>query len=399
VVDDNETNRMVLESQLAAWDMRAEVAADGSSALQRLRQANLEGAPYDVALLDLAMPGMDGLELARAITADPALASTPLLLLSSMPVEAEAATEAGFGACLTKPVRLSQLYDHMVRAVGRIAAPAVAPQPPRAHGERGHVLVVEDQSINQTVARGILDSLGYGCDVAANGIEALEALELRSYDAVLMDCHMPEMDGYEATTEIRRREEGQRRTPIIAMTAAALPEDHNKCLAAGMDDFVSKPVTAQAVQDALAPWVEERQPSLEPFEPPMEPQPEAPLKAPDDGLDLDRLDMLRTLGPADGWGLLPSLVRLFVKDGPDWVASVRDAVEAHDGPLFAQRAHRLKGAAANIGATGVGDLCEALELAGPSAAGESESALLLDRLDAELARTAEALAGIVATAP
>ncbi|MCW3035996.1 MAG: hybrid sensor histidine kinase/response regulator, partial [Actinobacteria bacterium] len=200
-------------------------------------------------------------------------------------------------------------------------------------------------------------------------------------------------------TEIRRREEGQRRTPIIAMTAAALPEDHNKCLAAGMDDFVSKPVTAQAVQDALAPWVEERQPSLEPFERPMEPQPEAPLKAPDDGLDLDRLDMLRTLGPADGWGLLPSLVRLFVKDGPDWVASVRDAVEAHDGPLFAQRAHRLKGAAANIGATGVGDLCEALELAGPSAAGESESALLLDRLDAELARTAEALAGIVATAP
>ncbi|MEA2566380.1 MAG: two-component system, sensor histidine kinase and response regulator, partial [Actinomycetota bacterium] len=259
VVDDNETNRMVLESQLAAWDMRAEVAADGSSALQRLRQANLEGAPYDIALLDLAMPGMDGLELARAITADPALASTPLLLLSSMPVEAEAAKEAGFGACLTKPVRLSQLYDHMVRAVGRITAPAVAPQPPRPHGGRGHVLVVEDQGINQTVARGILDSLGYGCDVAANGIEALEALGLRSYDAVLMDCHMPEMDGYEATAEIRRREEGQRRTPIIAMTAAALPEDHNKCLAAGMDDFVSKPVTAQAVQDALAPWVEERQ--------------------------------------------------------------------------------------------------------------------------------------------
>jgi two-component system sensor histidine kinase/response regulator len=249
--------------------------------------------------------------------------------------------------------------------------------------------------------------------VAANGIEALEALGLRSYDAVLMDCHMPEMDGYETTTEIRRREEGLRHTPIIAMTAAALPEDHNKCLAAGMDDFVSKPVTAQAVQDALAPWVEERQspgapqdagdthevaPASE-AEPRPERRPEAPLKAPDDGLDLDRLDMLRMLGPADGWGLLPSLVRLFVRDGPDWVASVRDAVEAHDGPLFAQRAHRLKGAAANIGATGVGDLCEALELAGPSAAGESESALLLDRLDAELARTAEALAGIVATAP
>ncbi|MEA2590384.1 MAG: two-component system, sensor histidine kinase and response regulator, partial [Actinomycetota bacterium] len=199
---------------------------------------------------------------------------------------------------------------------------------------------------------------------------------------------------------------GQRRTPIIAMTAAALPEDHNKCLAAGMDDFVSKPVTAEALQEALALWGQERQPTGEaerPIEGPTESRPErrpeAPLKAPDDGLDQDRLDLLRTLGPADGWGLLPSLVRLFVRDGPDWVASVRDAVEAHDGPLFAQRAHRLKGAAANIGATGVGDLCEALELAGPSAAGESESALLLDRLDAELARTAEALAGIVATAP
>jgi CheY-like chemotaxis protein/HPt (histidine-containing phosphotransfer) domain-containing protein len=321
-----------------------------------------------------------------------------------MPVEAEAATEAGFGACLTKPVRLSQLYDHMVRAVGRLAAPAVAPHPPRADGVRGHVLVVEDQSINQTVARGILASLGYGCDVAANGIEALGALGLRSYDAVLMDCHMPEMDGYEATAEIRRREEGQRRTPIIAMTAAALLEDHNRCLAAGMDDFVSKPVTAKALQEALSRWVQETQPTggaERPFEPPAEPpperRPEAPLKAPDDGLDLDRLDMLRTLGPADGWGLLPSLVRLFVRDGPDWVASVRDAVEAHDGPLFAQRAHRLKGAAANIGATGVGDLCEALEHAGPSAAGGS--ALLLDHLDAELARTTEALAHIVATAP
>ncbi len=181
-----------------------------------------------------------------------------LLLLSSIPVEAEAAARAGFEARLTKPVRLSSLYDALVRAVAPSpteAAGAVVPSLTAARGSRGMLLVVEDNAINQEVAKGMAAKLGFGSDVAANGVEALEALERRSYDAVLMDCHMPEMDGFEATAEIRRREAGRRHVPIIAMTAGALAEDRERCLAAGMDDYLSKPVKGRALEAVLDRWL------------------------------------------------------------------------------------------------------------------------------------------------
>jgi len=246
VVDDNETNRLVLGAQLLAWDITADVAPDGSVALDRLRCAAGAGRPYDLALVDMAMPGMDGLELAHTVSTDPRLRSVRLVLLSSLIVGSEEAARAGFVACLTKPARLSQLHDAIQRAMAPPpVTPPVAPQlSARACLTRGRLLIVEDNAINQAVAKGIAAKLGFDCDVAGNGVEALQALARRRYDAILMDCQMPEMDGFEATAEIRRGPAPTNCVPIIAMTAGALVEDRDRCLAVGMDDYLAKPIKA-----------------------------------------------------------------------------------------------------------------------------------------------------------
>ncbi len=246
VVDDNDTNRLVLGAQLLAWDIPADVASDGFVALDRLRHAAGAGRPYDLALVDMAMPGMNGLELARAVSADPALRSVRLILLSSMIVDSEEAAGAGFAVRLTKPARVSQLHDAILRALAppQVTSARPAQPAPRSSPSRGRLLVVEDNAINQAVAKGIAAKLGFDCDVAGNGLEALEALARRRYDAVLMDCQMPEMDGFEATAEIRRGPAPTNCVPIVAMTASALVEDRDRCLHAGMDDYLPKPIKA-----------------------------------------------------------------------------------------------------------------------------------------------------------
>ena len=258
IVDDNQTNRLVLGSQLLAWDLAADLVPDAIVALDVLRQAATEGRPYDLALVDMAMPGMDGMEFARIVTADPALRSIRLLLLSSLSVEAEDAARAGFSVSLTKPARLSHLYEALVRTMAPpadVAPLRVQPAPATEAGAKGRLLIVEDNAINQAVARAMVAKMGYSCDVAGNGIEALAASDRRHYDAVLMDCQMPEMDGFEATAEIRRREVGGVPVPIIAMTAGALAEDRDRCLASGMDDYLSKPVKSNELERMLARWL------------------------------------------------------------------------------------------------------------------------------------------------
>jgi two-component system, sensor histidine kinase and response regulator len=257
IVDDNQTSRQVLASQLLAWNIAADVAPDADAALQHLRGAVAGSHPYDVALVDMAMPGMDGLELGRAICADPELSSLRLLLLSSVAVDPQDAAGAGYRVRLTKPARLSQLRLALAPSGGFAGeeGPATAAAPVPTAGPRGRLLIVEDNAINQAVARGLAANLGYSCDVAGNGIEALAALERRSYDAVLMDCQMPEMDGFQATAEIRRREGGAPPVPIIAMTAGALVEDRERCLAAGMDDYLPKPVKRAELTRVLDRWL------------------------------------------------------------------------------------------------------------------------------------------------
>jgi two-component system sensor histidine kinase/response regulator len=259
VVDDNQTNRVILHDQLDAWGMSAEVVESGAAALEALHRAVREGRPFEVGVLDLCMPGMDGLELARRISADPELSGICLVLLTSGPDVGHAEAQgAGIMASMTKPVLLTRLrttLQGLVTAPARPRTPAPAAALPSG---RGRVLVVEDGEINQLVATGILKHLGYAVDLAEDGLDALEALEGTTYDAVLMDVQMPGMDGFEATAEIRRREGTHLHTPIIAMTASAIEGDRERCLAAGMDDYVSKPIEPAVVAGVLARWVPAR---------------------------------------------------------------------------------------------------------------------------------------------
>jgi PAS domain S-box-containing protein len=267
IVDDNATNRRILRQQLRSWGVEAVEAEDGFEALEIAGTAAQDGRAFDLGVIDLNMPGMDGMELARELKANAATASTMLFLLSSSGnrLEPGASHLTGFAASLTKPVRSSELFDCLITtmnsglqtdrdevdAAERPDKAAVAP------GAAGHILLVEDNKVNQMVGSKVLQNLGYRYDIANNGLEAVRAFEAGSYDAVLMDCQMPEMDGYEATGAIRRMEADTDavRTPIIAMTAAAMEGDREACLASGMDDFMTKPVRLEIVATVLARWV------------------------------------------------------------------------------------------------------------------------------------------------
>lgn len=245
--------------------------------------------------------------------------------------------------------------------------------------------MVEDNTLNQLVAEGILGSLGYDVDIVDNGLEALAAVDAKAYSAVLMDCHMPVMDGFAATQEIRRRQAGGRRTPIIAMTAGAMAEDRERCLDVGMDDYVSKPVTAEAVDAALERWIAEvdgiaQVASTQSFEH------ASPRVTSANLIDADRQAVLRALGPDDGWGILPAAVRAFLADNPSTMSTMREAEGSGNSDALSEAAHQLKGAAANIGAVGVAALCGELE----SRIRDHESDGchdLIDLLDTQLERT------------
>ena len=388
VVDDNATNRLVLESQLRGWKLQPQAVPDAKTALARAREATAAGEPFDLAVLDLCMPDTDGLALAREIKADAGLADMQLIMLTStMQVNAAEIAGAGVREWLMKPVRSSEFYNRLVRLMSSrehataTAAPA-APSEAAASAEpstpegpsRGRILVVEDNEVNQLVARATVTKFGFAVDVVADGAEAVAATARRQYAAVLMDCHMPVMDGFEATRVIRTRDGKHSRLPIIAMTAGALDGDRERCLAAGMDDYLSKPVDAAELEAALARWVPEQAPQLL-----------AVTGGRPPSVDPDRLAMLRDLGPEDGMGLLPAAAEAFRKDLPARLAVLRESVSNGGGPALAQAAHALKGAAANIGATAVASLCGELEEMGRSGMHDG-GPQLVSRLEAELVK-------------
>jgi signal transduction histidine kinase/CheY-like chemotaxis protein len=259
IVDDNSTNRKILGHQLESCGIIYDEAASGANALVMLQSAQEQSNPYDLAILDLMMPGMDGFELAAAIKAEPAIAKIPLVMLTSYGERgSDALARAnGIAAYLTKPVRQSSLFETLAKVAGGTSLPAPPPKsifvPPISPTDMSHklILIAEDNVVNQKVAIRQLRKLGYRADAVANGKEVLEALARIPYDLVLMDCQMPEMDGYEATAEIRKRQSDTRRTPVIAMTAHALEGDRAKCLAAGMDDYLSKPVNPEELSRIL----------------------------------------------------------------------------------------------------------------------------------------------------
>ncbi|HRX71576.1 MAG: response regulator [Gammaproteobacteria bacterium] len=257
-VDDHPVNREILQQHLASWNLHTDSACDGTEALAKLRAARQAGAPYDLALLDMNMPDMTGLDLAQAIKADPAIAATRLILLSSMTLSGVSdLRQAGFICALNKPIYRRLLHQSLTVATGAVPEPVSKPLV-NATTVRcpAHVLLAEDNLINQELALMMLYKLGCRTEVAENGQLALLALERAHYDLVLMDCQMPEMDGFEATRRWRAREQAMNysRLPIIAITANALEGDREACLACGMDDFLAKPFRQKALEQVLQRW-------------------------------------------------------------------------------------------------------------------------------------------------
>jgi CheY-like chemotaxis protein len=284
IVDDLEINRRVLASQLRVWKLDFECASSGAEALEKLRTAHAEGRAFRILLMDFLMPEMDGEEAGRIIKADRELQDTALILISSANQRGNTARfrEAGFAACLVKPLaRPAILLEAMGRAmansretevVRRLSSMSItsAPLQPPANDplpaarpsstiqkvrSTARLLLAEDNPVNQLLARGILKSLGYSVDVADDGTRALAMVQENAYDLIFMDCQMPNMDGFETSAAIRASEPEGRRTPIIALTANAMAGDRERCLNAGMDDYLTKPLRSEPLALALDRWL------------------------------------------------------------------------------------------------------------------------------------------------
>lgn len=272
IVDGNPTTRDILEHQLKAWRMQAAAAESGAEALAFLRYKASRGTPYDIAIVDWELPDMDATTLVRAIRQEPAVAGVRIIVLTAVTIpDEENVQKAGIDAVLDKLFRQSRLYDAIATvmgdhrdhtASGRATDDRRAPVVPQ-----GVVLLAEDNPVNQEVALAMLETFGCQADVATNGREALEALSRRAYDLVLMDCQMPEMDGFEATSELRAREETKAcssthfrsRIPVVALTAHAIAGDRERCLKAGMDDYLCKPFTQRELGAVIAKWLRRSQ--------------------------------------------------------------------------------------------------------------------------------------------
>ena len=344
----------------------------------------------------MQMPGMDGMELARRIKADPDISATRLVLLTSMGHrgDGEEASRSGIEAYLTKPVRQSELYDALVSVMGgatseRARLVTLDSLGREKAGGRTRVLVAEDNPVNQRVAGRLLESLGYLVDVVGNGQEALEAVANTTYGAVLMDVQMPGMDGYRATRQIRLREDQagrrnmmmglrKRRTPIIAMTANAMQGDREKALEAGMDDYVAKPVGREELGAVLGRWVSET--------------PAFRLPAPEGGaayagpiLNPEVLAGLRALQDEDDTDFVAELTGIFLEDARSGLSALEEAVRRGDAPAIERVAHMLKGSSGSMGASRMSGLCARLEAAGASE-DLSMAPRLLGRLEEEFGR-------------
>jgi two-component system, sensor histidine kinase and response regulator len=379
VVDGDAADREALQSTLASWAIRPEGAADGATALRLLRAAAEAGSPFETALISVSLPDTDGLSLVREIAGVPALRATRLIMVVSSPAEAGAADAAGVHAQVAKPIRPSRLYNQLLSTLhragtGQRAIATTHPAPGAGvPGDGCQVLVVEDNEINQFAAVRLLRSFGLVVDVAANGREAITMTGRTEYGAVFMDCQMPEVDGYTATRVIRRREEQTgRRTPIIALTAHALEGDREKCLAAGMDDYLSKPLRRHTIQDVLGRLLE--------F---------APADDTTGGTASEIFDPapLHEIGDPETEA---ALATMFLDQSAQRLPAMREAITSADAERLHGLAHGLKGSAATVGATRMSEI--ARQLCEVAAAGQTSGALALhDELSDALAQTRAAL--------
>jgi signal transduction histidine kinase/DNA-binding response OmpR family regulator len=372
IVDDNRSIREELERQLERWGIDAVAVSEGPSALAALRSAAVEGRAYDLTLIDMYLSEATGLELGRMIKDDSSIAATRLVLLTSIGErgQARAAQEAGFAAFLTKPLRQSALHDSLVAVVDRQSAGPTAPSPTALitrhtlaearQARRARLLVADDHEINQAVTVGMLERLGYRADVVANGREAVEAVGRTRYGAVLMDCQMPVMDGYAAASAIRRQELAGWRLPIIALTADDTEAGRERCIAAGMDDFLPKPVSRDRLHDVLHRWLPESAADQVPGESGTEATPRDPPAAQTE--PLLKLGTLTSVVGGDR-AKLRQYLDLFASSTTTLVTQIVAASAERDRETVRRLAHNLKGTSSNVGAGEMAALAAALETA------------------------------------
>ena len=391
VVESGVINRGILQAQMGNWGMNIQVAATLEQSIDLLAQAAARNAPYDIAIIDLGLPGMDALGLARAIRAR-ADAKVRLVMLTHRQVDIKSARDAGIDACLDKPVRQTVLYECLVNVMAgqpqQAVAPAVRePLNTAPAGIRGNILLVEDNLINQQVALGILQIQGYGVTLANDGREAVDAYAQGVFDLILMDCHMPEMDGFEATREIRRRERSSigKRVPIVALTANAMAHDREDCLNAGMDDHLSKPFSMLTMQAMLDRWIP--QAASTPAQA-AEPAARPPAKAAEvlDRQVLDQLSKLLKSKPE----VFARVINLYLVESPKLMLKLKQAAAANDAPEIARTAHSLKSSSANVGARLLSRYCGDIE-ASARRADTGEACKIVAEIETEHGRVQSAL--------
>ena len=359
IIDDNHTSREILRIRLSSWGMRPCEAAGGAEAMECLNQALMDNDPFQIAIIDMQMPEMDGEQIGLAIKADARLSGIKMVVLTSLGIRGDARRfkEIGFDAYATKPIRHQELEAILMQTMSKQGGAKAISQAIATRysaremqnkftGRKVRILLAEDNITNQQVALGILKKLGLRADAVANGVEAIKALETIPYDLALMDVQMPEMDGFEATAFIRDRDSSvpNHEIPIIAMTAHALQGDRERCLAAGMNDYVSKPVSPEALAEALDRWLpkEDGLSALQIPKPAFQfqtPQPKLPI--------FDKASIMsRLMGDAD---LARTVVEGFLEDMPRQFELLRACMGRGDISGAERQAHSIKGASANVG--------------------------------------------------
>ena len=363
VVDDNATSRGVVCEQVTSWGMRCDEAHSGSRALELLR-AGARNDPYQLALIDMEMPEMNALDLAREITTDAEIPSLRLVILTSMAqeIEPDALRQYGISSWIAKPVRRDDLQGCLTEALGQrsgespasaASSDAAAPLPQLPY----HVLLAEDHPVNQEVALAMLQELGCSAEIVENGRAAVEAVGRGAFNVVLMDCQMPEMDGYEATALIRASEQegALRRTPIVALTANAMEGDRERCLASGFDEYLAKPYKLEQLQNLLCQLQGEDATQRDPVE-------AVPPKAPEavGAIDMTVLDAMRELR-RNGKPVIPLIVDAYLTSTPPLLERLREAAGRGDPNGLRARAHALKSSSGTVGARNLAALCKELE--------------------------------------
>ena len=387
VVDDNATTREALLHQLSRWHLRGDGSADAADALERLRSAAAKDDPYAAVLLDMQMPGMDGITLASAIKNDPALARTRTIVLTpfGQRLDQDLMDESGVSQCLLKPVKQSRLLDALVNSTQATIVSGMQPSPrpdavnvstPRSVPQL-RILLAEDNAVNQKLALRQLQKLGFYAHAVGNGVEVLQEVQRVTYDVILMDCQMPEMDGYEVTERIRNFEKANPQRPpvyIIAVTAHALDGDRERCLSAGMNDYLTKPLHIAQLDAALARASRRRVPVEK-------------LNIVLDPVCIAGLKELREPGQPDP---LVELCELFNRESDACVQKMEAGLAAQDANGAARAAHSLKGSASNLGAHRLAGACAAFEQSAKSS-GWKQAEAQLREIRTQLEKVRESL--------